>query len=98
MHLAANQSKFEMVQWVLELMGVEELNKLNKQGRNPLHMACQGGAKESLEFLFGKGGNLSLPSLNGDTALHISVSEGHLELTRTTLSLGVDVNAKNKVN
>lgn len=97
MHLVACQTNFEMVKWVIDSLGETALNSVNQLGRTPLHMACQTGSIESLEYMVESGGDLTTMASNGDTPLHVAVAEGHIKLCNELIELGADYDAPNKV-
>lgn len=97
MHLVASQSHFDMVKWIVDTLGEKGLSGVNHLGRNPLHMACQAGSIESLEYLVEAGGDLTAMATNGDTPLHVSVAEGHIKMCNELIELGADYDAPNKL-
>ena len=97
MHLVASQTHFDMVKWIVSLIGEKGLTSKNHLGRNPLHMACQAGCIESLEYLVECGGDLTAVATNGDTPLHVAVAEGHIKMTNDLINLGADYAVANKV-
>ena len=103
LHLVASQTHFDMVKWIVDTLGQEKgkgkgLNSVNHVGRNPLHMACQAGSIESLQYMVESGGDLTAVASNGDTPLHVCVSEGHVKMSNELIMLGADYNATNKVS
>jgi ankyrin repeat protein len=97
MHLVASQNHFEMVEWITDTLGVDSLGVTNHLGRNPLHLACQAGSIESLEYMVEAGGELTAVASNGDTPLHVCVAEGHIKMSNVLIGLGADYDATNKV-
>lgn len=97
MHLAASQTNLDVVKWIMESLGEKSLAEVNQLGRNPLHMACQAGSIECLEFMVEAGGDLTAVASNGDTPLHVCVAEGHIKMTNVLIGLGADYEAPNKV-
>jgi ankyrin repeat protein len=97
MHLVASQNNFEMVKWITDALGQKAFGVTNNLGRNPLHMACQAGSIESLEYMVEAGGDITAVASNGDTPLHVCIAEGHIKMTNVLISLGADYEAANKV-
>lgn len=98
----ASKSHFDMVKWIVDTLGSVKgkgkgLDSVNHLGRNPLHMACQAGSIESLQYMVESGGDLTAMSTNGDTPLHVSVAEGHITMSNELIMLGADYDAPNKV-
>ena len=46
----------------------------------PLHSACESGQAGTVQYMFDRGALLDLQD-NGNTALHVAVSNGHLDVT-----------------
>uniref|UniRef100_A0A3Q2P272 Ankyrin repeat domain 52 n=1 Tax=Fundulus heteroclitus TaxID=8078 RepID=A0A3Q2P272_FUNHE len=64
------------------------VNKGNKEGKSPLHMAAMQGRFTSSQILIQNGGEIDCLDVNGNTPLHIAARYGQELLTSTLLTNG----------
>ena len=75
-----------------------DVNSQNNEGLIPLQQASHGLRRRYLDImrlLLDHGADLAARDNSGNTVLHFSVSEGHLEAARMLLERGADVDSKN---
>jgi len=71
------------------------LNYVHTSGSNLLHVASQGGNKETVELLLAKGANIDSQHVhNGWTSLHYASFLGFNDLIQLLLDKGADINMK----
>lgn len=63
-----------------------DVNKKNKNGKFPLHVAASYGKRDAFQMLVDAGANIEQVTLDtGDTVLHIAIANGHDTLTNDIL-------------
>ena len=68
--------------------------KADKFGITPLHLAVDGGHRETVELLIVNGADVNAKDNKGRTPLHFAVIFGHKEITELLIVNGADMNAK----
>ena len=77
-----------------------DFNVVDSIGRNALHVACQSGAVEAVQYLVSECRfSVNHPCQSSLLKpLHIASKEGHIKVVRYLVSFGADVNAIDKSN
>jgi len=88
-------AKRDQVKQLHELLSANKmgLEKRDQYQRTPLHSAARYGAVSAIQYLIGKGADLSAKDENGDTPLHLAVLHCHDEAVELILRANPDVNA-----
>ena len=81
----------------------DAIDKHDRVGRTPLHIAAERGDVAKMQELVDKGANVNAPvrsseEMNsdwGDTPLHLAVRDGKIDAVRYLISRGADVKAAN---
>ena len=60
--------------------------------RTPLHEACSSGNLSTVNLLLSAGADVSIPSIHGDTPLHLSTA--HAKIVEALLNRGANINAQ----
>ncbi|WP_339045253.1 ankyrin repeat domain-containing protein [Candidatus Mesenet endosymbiont of Agriotes lineatus] len=94
-HLAAEMSNVEIIK--LLYADKDTINKKNKYGLTPLHIAVQKECKEAVEVLICGGADIDIQdgSEKGDTALIMAVKKDHISIVELLLHRGADYNKTN---
>jgi ankyrin repeat protein len=75
----------------------EYVNKKNKDGDTPLHLAVQNNSIAPLEILLKhRSTDINLKNNNGDTALHLAIKNNNQEIVKKLLDRGAAINFLNK--
>ena len=100
--IAAEQGKFESVQYLIDKEGVDANLMTIKdyenivEGDTLLHVACQNGHLSIVQYLISKKVNIeSKDSLDG-TPLHIACQNGHLPIVQYLIKKGASIEANDK--
>ncbi|XP_067653400.1 putative ankyrin-containing lipoprotein Lxx09580 [Haliotis asinina] len=92
---ASRDGDLERVKRILAARHVD-INYRGGWSRTPVMVAAYRGHRDVVEFLVGRGADVSLVDRDGDNVLHFACISGHLEIVKLTLSLDlVHVNARN---
>ncbi|XP_067653717.1 ankyrin repeat, PH and SEC7 domain containing protein secG-like [Haliotis asinina] len=95
LHFACMGGDLETVQLILS-QNVTDINIRGNGSRTPLMEAAWRGHRDVVEFLVGRGANMSLVDKMGDNVLHFASTGGDLKTVELILSLNkVDINATN---
>jgi palmitoyltransferase len=70
------------------------LNKLDKDGRSPLHVAALGGHKDIVTELLERGADINIVNHNRFTPLHWAVVAGYISTVHFLISKGADINMR----
>jgi hypothetical protein len=65
-----------------------------KRCGSPLHEAARKGSAEFVQLLLSGGADMNIPSLDGSTALHESVSVTNNKVTTLLVDEGIDINRR----
>jgi len=75
-----------------------DVNSKTKAGYTPLFLAVQNKRKPIVEYLISKGARINEKNgLNDDSALHKACYSGSLEMTKTLVEAGADINILDKI-
>ena len=69
-------------------------NEKDKNGRTPLHWACQEGHIKIIHLLIEFGAQVNVSCKEGFTPLVMAAGEGHYKIVQELLKAGADVNAR----
>ncbi|XP_067653662.1 fibronectin type 3 and ankyrin repeat domains protein 1-like [Haliotis asinina] len=95
LHLACYDGDVETVKLILDL-DVVDVNYRGHYSRTPVMAAAVNGHRDVVEFLVGRGADVSLVDRDGDNVLHLACYDGDVETVKLILDLNVvDVNARN---
>jgi ankyrin repeat protein len=72
--------------------------RLQVLGRSKIHLACQQGKIKALRFLHAQGVSINQRGINGDTPLHLSVSEGYERVVEWLLLNKANIHSINRVS
>ncbi|CAM9986811.1 unnamed protein product, partial [Ectocarpus sp. 4 AP-2014] len=96
LHLAVFQGKQEKARKLLQ-KGCPDVNRGDKFGQTPLHIAChREGLLGCLQLLAAHEANLKALDANGNTALHSAAGSGAAAAAKFLLGRGLSVADKNK--
>ncbi|XP_067653728.1 uncharacterized protein [Haliotis asinina] len=94
LQLACYGGDLDTVKLILSLK-VLDINTRGQYSRTPVMAAAWKGQRDVVEFLVGRGADVSLVDKGGDNALHLSCMGGDLDTVTFVVSLGVlDINAR----
>ena len=91
--VAASMGNIQAVKQHLAV-GADVNVKADKFGITPLHLAVDGGHRETVELLIVNGADVNAKDNKGRTPLHFAVIFGHKEITELLIVNGADINAK----
>ncbi|XP_067653405.1 ankyrin repeat domain-containing protein 50-like [Haliotis asinina] len=95
LHYACDGGDVETVKLILDL-DVVDVNYRGHYSRTPVMAAAVNGHWDVVEFLVGRGADVSLVDRVGDNILHYACDGGDVEMVKLILDLDVvDVNARN---
>ncbi|XP_067653971.1 fibronectin type 3 and ankyrin repeat domains protein 1-like [Haliotis asinina] len=95
LHLACRRGRLETVKLILPL-NVVNINSRGGDSMTPVMEAARWGRRNVLEFLVGKGADVSLVDRGGNSVLHIACRRGRLETVKLILDLDVvDIKVRN---
>ncbi|XP_067660026.1 adventurous-gliding motility protein Z-like [Haliotis asinina] len=98
LHDASMHGDLERVKRILAAGHVNITYRAGHYSSTPVMAAARYGHRGVVEFLVGRGADVSLVDSEGDNVLHWTCYRGHLETVKLILSLNrVDVNARNNV-
>ena len=66
----------------------EVLKAVDENGNTPLHLACESGKKEIVEFLIASGANITAVNSRGEIPLHIASQQKSVEIVQLLLDSG----------
>ena len=69
-----------------------------QQGRTPLHLACEKGHTDVVEFLVRQDTDVEAKDEDGNTPLHIAVENKQTVVTTILLQSGVNADGENNVS
>lgn len=95
-HFAAHKGSSEMLALLFDHGA--DLEKCDKVGRSPLHVACIFGNRNAVSFLLSCAVNIDGPDASlagGNTALILAARSGHYKICRLLLEFGADSEIKN---
>ncbi|XP_046584478.1 ankyrin repeat and KH domain-containing protein mask-like isoform X3 [Haliotis rubra] len=96
LYSACGAGDLETVKLILAA-GHVDINTRGKYSRTPVMEAALRGHSDVVEFLVGRGADVSLVSSSGDNVLHWACYGGHLETVKLIVSRNlVDINARGK--
>ena len=101
LHIACEYMKFDIVQYMLEVMEKFEVdvNSVVDCGTvHPLKLACETGSVEMVKCLIQNGINMHDKLPDGNTILHIACSVGSLEMVKYLISRDYDTLITNSSN
>ncbi len=70
------------------------VNLKDKNGKTPLHFACQNNNIEAIEYLFKNGANINEKNINGVTPLQYAAYMGHTGALEFLIKNKVDINSE----
>ncbi|MGC4033042.1 MAG: ankyrin repeat domain-containing protein [Tepidisphaeraceae bacterium] len=73
-----------------------DINAVNSEGENALHVAIHQGNTEIARMLIAEGINVDQPGDLGHTPLHDACNRGNMEIVRLLLESGADVFARDE--
>jgi len=88
---AAANGQDHLVKLLLE-KGIDVNLQAGDLLRTPLHEACHNGHESTVNLLLSVGADLSIPSIHGDTPLHVSIA--HAKIVEALLNRGANINAQ----
>ncbi|KAJ3042984.1 hypothetical protein HDV00_006291 [Rhizophlyctis rosea] len=86
--------KDEAVSWE-DNEEAEGINARDLHERTVLHIACQNGFPDIVDWAITNGVDINSLSVAGDTALILAATNGHLEIVKKLTASGADVNRAN---
>nr|XP_033785199.1 ankyrin repeat and death domain-containing protein 1B isoform X3 [Geotrypetes seraphini] len=96
LHFAAQNNKGDIVNYLLQDLHLMDLNKCDKKGKKPFHLAAENGHIQTVKNLI----SLKLFTLErdkeGNTALHLAAKNGRNEVVETLINLWDDINEQNE--
>lgn len=78
-----------------ELVEESDLMSRDKQGKTPLHLACEGGFLNVAKVLLSKGAFVDHQDDQGNTSLCLACQNGHPMVAKVLLDKGADINLVN---
>ena len=72
----------------------EDINKLTKTGKAPLHLTASYGHKRATEYLLVSGANINRKDDRGRSPLFSAVSNAHKEIVELIISNGADIKSE----
>ncbi|XP_067654194.1 uncharacterized protein [Haliotis asinina] len=95
LYYASSRGDLETVKRILA-QGDVDINYRGRYSRTPVMRAARRGRRDVVEFLVGRGADVSLVDRDGDNVLHWACIGGDLETVKLILSMNVvDINARN---
>lgn len=73
-----------------------QINKQNKSGFSPLHIAADNGYDNIVKLLLDNDANPNIKDINGKDPLQLAVNSGHTNIVKMLLLKGADVHARCK--
>ncbi|XP_029431054.1 ankyrin repeat and death domain-containing protein 1B isoform X3 [Rhinatrema bivittatum] len=96
LHFAAQNNKGDIVNYLLQELRLTDLNKCDKKGKKPFHLAAEHGHIQTVNNLI----SLKLFTLEkdkeGNTALHLAAKNGHSEVVETLINRWDEVDKTNE--
>ncbi|XP_042367623.1 myotrophin [Plectropomus leopardus] len=79
---------------ISRVASAEDVNRILKAGRMPLHIAADFGQTDIAEYLISKGADINAPDRHGYTPLMTACFEGNAPCVKLLLEKGADKNLK----
>ena len=89
--ISIKQIKIDEIVKLLIEKGID-INQIDEQGRNALHLALTRDHKEIVLLLIEKGIDINQTNKDGFNALHLACEEGHLEVVQILIEKGIKNN------
>ncbi len=93
LHYAAKWGWSKMVKLLCQY-GAQVDKRIGIMGRTALQLACCHLRPSTAEYLIGKGADINIADVSGDTSLHDAAFEGHCDRVSLLCRLGAEVNKK----
>ncbi len=91
--LAVNDGNIDGIDWLLSC-GVNINQNEAEFDMAPIHIAAANGDMETLEYIVGKGADVSIKAFNGQTPFHTAVLSGEAGIFDFLISHGADINVE----
>lgn len=75
-----------------------DINEIDKNGRSPLHIACETGNNKIARFLILEEANLNIQDKEGYTPLHLALDNNNLEIIENLVDNGASIFLKDNKN
>ena len=87
-----NENKADLLEEIIPMLNIEDLNKADKKGKTPLHIAAENGHTEIVKALLtGEGIDINARGDSNLTPLHYAARNGHIEVVEVLLKNGAPV-------
>uniref|UniRef100_A0A0G4GGN5 Uncharacterized protein n=1 Tax=Chromera velia CCMP2878 TaxID=1169474 RepID=A0A0G4GGN5_9ALVE len=106
-HWAAGKNQVGAMEFLVQ-SGFKKVGRVDEEGWSALHSAASGGHLQSVAFILHhskerqqkgeKGGvvDLDAQTSSGQTALHMAAGKGHMEVAKSLLEAGAEVDVKDR--
>ncbi|XP_072665244.1 ankyrin repeat and death domain-containing protein 1A isoform X14 [Canis lupus baileyi] len=100
LHCAAQKGHVPVLAFIMEDLEDVPLDRADKLGRTAFHRAAEHGQLDALDFLVGSGCDHSVKDKpfypqEGNTALHLAASRGHLAVLQRLVDIRLDLEEQN---
>lgn len=97
LHEAAELNRVDLMEVLCRALDEAEVNRVDSNGRTPIHVAAANGSVEAVRFCVLAGGNPNAVDSNGWTPLHYAAENGHLGVVHFLLECP-EFNGKSVIN
>ena len=91
-------SEIVRVHTLITLFEASLLEITDSMKNTPLHLACVGGSKDSVQLLIDSGANLNQVNIKGEAAIHIAAQHGFIAIAEILLAKGVDIECQSEID
>ncbi|KAM4752205.1 ankyrin repeat and death domain-containing protein 1B isoform 8-T8 [Cyanocitta cristata] len=91
LHFAAQSNSIKIVDYFLQDLHLNDLNKPDGNEETPFYLAVEGGHEKCAELLLEAGSDINVLTQNNTSALQVAIQNGHLSLVTFLIDKNIDL-------